>query len=475
MVTNVIDLNSVRFTYFITDHKCPQSPIHLFEWSDKDKLGWRYENGPRSRISNPCGISLAWRILKWYKFVSAVRVRYVFATRFLPFDIDHRFHIWRVFMPLRNHNFHTRHDSKGANDSLKGPLWSRRAWLAGTLVGCCGVSGCTSGNSSDTQLVNVSYDPTREFYEAFNNAFAKYYTEKGNASVAVKMSHSGSGKQSRAVMDGIPADVVSLALPFDIDMIVEKTGLIDADWQTRFPHNASPYQSTIIFMVRKGNPRNIHSWSDLIRDDVQVITPNPKISGAARYNFLAAWGYVLKQELGDFNALQTPDSPKVLAAEAKAQDFLRKMFQNVPVLDSGARSATMTFTRSQIGDVLLNWENEAFLAATESNDHQFEMVVPEMSILAEPPVAVVDRVAEQHSTTQLAHDYLEYLYSDVGQTLAAKHYYRPSEPDRVEPSLLTPFQPLERFSVSSVFGSWKAAQTRFFNDGGVFDQIFIPK
>lgn len=369
----------------------------------------------------------------------------------------------------------TTHDSKHANDHQERLLWSRRTWLAGTLASCCGLSGCTSKSSSDTQLVNVSYDPTREFYEAFNTAFAKYYAEKGKPNVSFKMSHGGSGKQSRAVMDGIPADVVSLALPFDIDMIAEKTGLIDSDWQTRFPHNASPYQSTIIFMVRKGNPRNIHSWSDLTRDDVQVITPNPKISGAARYNFLAAWGYVLKQELGDLESLNTPDSPKVLAAEAKALEFLRKMFQNVPVLDSGARSATMTFTRSQIGDVLLNWENEAFLAATESNDHEFEMVVPELSILAEPPVAVVDRVAEQHGTTQLAHDYLEYLYSDVGQTLAAKHYYRPSEPEHVEPSLLAPFQPLERFSVSSVFGSWKAAQTRFFNDGGVFDQIFVPK
>ncbi|MDD3470513.1 MAG: sulfate ABC transporter substrate-binding protein [Thermoguttaceae bacterium] len=369
----------------------------------------------------------------------------------------------------------TTHDSKHANDHQERLLWSRRTWLAGTLASCCGLSGCTSKSSSDTQLVNVSYDPTREFYEAFNTAFAKYYAEKGKPNVSFKMSHGGSGKQSRAVMDGIPADVVSLALPFDIDMIAEKTGLIDSDWQTRFPHNASPYQSTIIFMVRKGNPRNIHSWSDLTRDDVQVITPNPKISGAARYNFLAAWGYVLKQELGDLESLNTPDSPKVLAAEAKALEFLRKMFQNVPVLDSGARSATMTFTRSQIGDVLLNWENEAFLAATESNDHEFEMVVPELSILAEPPVAVVDRVAEQHGTTQLAHDYLEYLYSDVGQTLAAKHYYRPSEPEHVEPSLLDPFQPLERFSVSSVFGSWKAAQTRFFNDGGVFDQIFVPK
>ena len=359
---------------------------------------------------------------------------------------------------------------------------SRRQWLARCVsggamaTGFMTLPGCGPGESStDQKLTNVSYDPTREFYEEYNVAFAQYwYTERGE-SVGIRMSHGGSGRQSRAVMDGLPADVVSLALALDIDMIAERTGLIATDWRTRFPHNASPYQSTIVFIVRRGNPKGIHDWEDLVRNDIQVITPHPKTSGAARYNFLAAWGYILKRELGDFTRLAMPDAPEVIAAEAAAENFLRRMYQNVPVLDSGARGSTMMFVRNRVGDVLLNWENEAFLAMQEAGGDELEMIVPKLSVLAEPPVAVVDSVAKKRGTTKLAHAYLEHLYSPEGQTLAAKHFYRPSWPDVVDPSLLKGFATPEMFSVDEVFGGWQKAQERFFNDHGIFDRIFQPK
>ena len=365
---------------------------------------------------------------------------------------------------------------KNLANGAKNPF-TRRQWLAltGGMMAGTTLTGCLSGQpSSDPQLTNVSYDPTREFYEAYNVAFAQYWKQQYGKTPNVKMSHGGSGRQARAVMDGILADVVTLALAFDIDMIAEKTGLIDADWRNRFPHHASPYQSTIVFMVRKGNPKEIRRWEDLIRDDVEVITPHPKTSGAARYNFLAAWGYILKRELGDFTVLAEKNSPQVKEAERVAEDFIGKMYRNVPVLDSGARGSTMTFTRNQIGDVLLNWENEAFLAIREDGGDELEIVVPPWSILAEPPVAVVDQVAQRHGTTQIAHAYLEYLYSVEGQTLAAKHGYRPSQPELVDPNILEGVTTPELFSVDEVFGGWKQAQERFFNDNGVFDRIFQP-
>ncbi|MDO4558273.1 MAG: sulfate ABC transporter substrate-binding protein, partial [Planctomycetia bacterium] len=328
--------------------------------------------------------------------------------------------------------------------------FTRREWLAGIALagGLAELTGCLSGGpTADVQLTNVSYDPTREFYEAYNQIFTEHWRQKSGKTLNVKMSHGGSGRQARAVMDGIMADVVSLALAFDIDMIAEKTGLIDKDWRDRFPHNASPYQSTIVFMVRKGNPKGIRRWEDLIRDDVEVITPHPKTSGAARYNFLAAWGYVLKRELDDFSPLTHPESSRVRAAEKVAEDFLGKMYRNVPVLDSGARGSTMMFTRNRIGDVLLNWENEAFLAIQEDSEAELEIVVPELSILAEPPVAMVDQVVRRRGTTEVARAYLEYLYAPEGQTLAAKHCYRPGRPELVDPSILEKFATPEMFSV----------------------------
>jgi len=310
---------------------------------------------------------------------------------------------------------------------------------------------------AQTTLLNVSYDPTRELYAAVNKAFtAKWKAETGQT-LLLKQSHGGSGRQARSVIDGLDADVVTLALAPDIDAIAE-TGRLAKDWQKRLPDNSSPYTSTIVFVVRKGNPKGIKDWDDLVKPGIQVITPNPKTSGGARWNFLAAWGYAQDKAGGD---------------EALAKDFVAKLFKNVPVLDSGARGSTITFVQRNLGDVLLAWENEAFLAIEEMGKDKLEIVVPSVSILAEPPVAIVDQVVDKRDTRKLAEAYLNFLYSPEGQDLAAKHYYRPRSQE-VAQRYAERFPRVAMFTIEEKFGDWPSAQAKYFNDGGVFDQIYVP-
>lgn len=309
-------------------------------------------------------------------------------------------------------------------------------------------------------LTNVSYDPTREFYEAYSAAFAAHWKAETGEVISVRASHGGSGKQARAVIDGLPADVVTLALESDIDAIVEKTGKIPADWRSKLPHNSAPYTSTIVFLVRKGNPKGIHDWGDLIKDGTEVITPNPKTSGGARWNYLAAWAWAAGQYSGD---------------ETRIRDFVAALYKHVPVLDTGARGSTVTFAQRELGDVLLAWENEAFLARDEFGADNFEIVVPQQSILAEPSVAVVEKNAKANGTEKEARAYLEYLYSAEGQSLAAKFHYRPADPTLVDPELLKAFPQLKLVSIDDpLFGGWAKAQPYHFGDGGVFDQIYKP-
>jgi sulfate/thiosulfate transport system substrate-binding protein len=304
-------------------------------------------------------------------------------------------------------------------------------------------------------LLNVSYDPTRELYEDYNAVFAKYWRAKTGNDVTINQSHAGSGKQARAVIDGLDADVVTLALAYDIDAIADKAHLLPKDWQNRLPDNSCPYTSTIVLLVRKGNPRGIHDWDDLVKPGVSVITPNPKTSGGARWNFLAAWGYALRKNNGD---------------EAKARDFVAKLYANVPVLDSGARGSTTTFVERGIGDVLIAWENEALMSIKQFGLDKFELVTPSVSVLAEPPVAVVDRVVERHGTAEVAKAYLEYLYTPQGQEVVARNFYRPRDP-AVAAKYRSQFPSLPLFTVDEQFGGWTKAQKTFFADGGVFDQI----
>lgn len=321
------------------------------------------------------------------------------------------------------------------------------------------------------EILNVSYDPTREFYTDFNKEFATYWNQKTGQNVKIKQSHGGSGKQARAVIDGLKADVVTLALAYDIDKISQSTNLFQQDWQTKLQNNSSPYTSTIVFLVRKGNPKGIKDWNDLVKDGVEVITPNPKTSGGARWNYLAAYAYAIKQELGDISKIDR-NSEKFKQADIKALEFVKKVYKNVPVLDSGARGATNTFVQRQIGDVLLAWENEAFLAINELGKDQFEIVVPTVSILAEPPVSVVDENAKKRETYGVSKAYLEYLYSPIGQKLAVKHYYRPAKPELVNEEDLKFFPKLELLKINDIFGSWQDAQKNHFDDGGSFDLIF---
>ncbi|WP_263053748.1 sulfate ABC transporter substrate-binding protein [Defluviicoccus vanus] len=337
-------------------------------------------------------------------------------------------------------------------------MFGRRRFLP-ILAGCALIFAAGSARAADKTLLNVSYDPTREFYQEFNAAFAKVWKEKAGDGVIVRMSHGGSGKQARAVIDGLQADVVTLALAYDIDEIAAKTGFLPADWQKRLPENSAPYTSTIVFLVRKGNPKAIRDWNDLTRDGVSVITPNPKTSGGARWNFLAAWGYALKHWDGD---------------EAKAEKYVTDIFHNVPILETGARGATTTFAQRGLGDVLITWENEALLAKEEFGTDTFEIVVPSISIRAEPTVALVDTWVDKHGTRDVAESYLQYLYSPEGQRLAAKHYFRPTRTDGVPAAELARFPKLEQFTIDDVFGGWQKAQARFFSDGGVFDKIYTP-
>ncbi len=316
-----------------------------------------------------------------------------------------------------------------------------------------------AGWAKDISLLNVSYDPTRELYQDYNAAFAKYWKDKTGDTVTVKQSHGGSGKQARSVIDGIDADVATLALAYDIDEIAARAKLIAPDWQKRLQHNSSPYTSTYIFLVRKGNPKGIKDWDDLVKSGVSVITANPKTSGGARWGYLAAYGYALRQPGGN---------------DAKARDFITKLFNNVPVLDSGARGSTVTFAERGQGDVLLAWENEAHLAIKEFGEGKFDIVYPPSSILAEPPVSVVDKVVDKRGTRAVATAYLEYLYSPEGQEIAARHHYRPID-QAVAARHAKAFPKLTLFTVDQLFGGWTQAQNTHFADGGVFDQIYTKK
>lgn len=341
--------------------------------------------------------------------------------------------------------------------------------IAGALVPPSAVQ------AANIDLLNVSYDPTRELYVEFNQAFAKHWKQKTGDAVTIQQSHGGAGKQARAVIDGLQADVVTLALAYDISAIARNAGLLPENWQSRLPNNSAPYTSTIVFLVRKGNPKGIRDWDDLVKPGVEVITPNPKTSGGARWSYLAAWAYVLQQELGDLTKLNDLEAAdQVKAAEKKAKAFVSALYKNVPVLDSGARGSTTTFAQRGIGDVFLSWENEAFLAVEELGPDRFEIIVPSVSILAEPPVAVVDKNAKKHGTLEVAQAYLEYLYSPVGQRLAAKHFYRPTQPEHADPEDLQRFPEVTLITIDAVFGGWDAAQKKHFDDGGLFDAIYAP-
>ncbi len=312
--------------------------------------------------------------------------------------------------------------------------------------------------AADVSLLNVSYDPTRELYQEVNVAFAKYWKTKSGDNVTIKQSHGGSGKQARAVIDGLDADVLTLALAYDIDAVAEKN-LLDSKWQKRLTHNSSPYTSTIVFLVRKGNSKGIKDWNDLVKPGVSVITPNPKTSGGARWNYLAAWGYSLKQKGG---------------TDAGAKEFVKNLYKNVPVLDSGARGSTVTFAERGLGDVLITWENEAYLALKEFGADKFEIITPPLSILAEPPVTVVDKTVDKRGTRKVAEAYLNYLYTDEAQDIIGKNFYRPIS-DKVAKKYASQFGKVNLFKIDDVFGGWTKAQKDHFADGGTFDQIYQPK
>ncbi|KZD07402.1 sulfate ABC transporter substrate-binding protein [Oceanibaculum pacificum] len=322
-------------------------------------------------------------------------------------------------------------------------------------LGALVASGSIYGAAAQQTLLNVSYDPTRELYKEFNQVFAEHWKKETGETLAISVSHGGSAKQARAVIDGLEADVVTLALAYDIDAIAEHASLLDKDWQKQFPHNSTPYTSTIVFLVRKGNPKNIKDWGDLVKPGIQVITPNPKTSGGARWNYLAAWGYALKHNN---------------KSDAAAKKFVTTLYKNVPVLDTGARGSTTTFVQRNIGDVLLAWENEAFLAIDELGPDKLEIVVPSVSILAEPPVAIIDKVVDKRGTRKQAEAYLNFLYSPEGQRLAAKHYYRPRQLEYAG-EFGKRFANLELFTIQD-FGDWQVAQKKHFSDGGEFDQIY---
>src|SRR6266851_2262957 len=332
----------------------------------------------------------------------------------------------------------------------------KRVLLVGGLI--LALSAVTFAQDAPVTLLNVSYDPTRELYQDYNTAFAKYWKSKSGQTVEIQQSHGGSSKQARAVIDGLEADVVTLALAYDIDAIADKAKLLPANWQSRLPNNSSPYTSTIIFLVRKGNPKGIKDWEDLIRPGVSVITPNPKTSGGARWNYLGAWGYALKKSGGD---------------ESKAKDFITKLYKNVPVLDSGARGSTTTFVERGIGDVLIAWENEVLLGAKDLGQDKFEIVVPSVSVLCEPTVSLVDKVVDKKGTRAVAQAYLEYFYSPEGQEIAAKRYYRPRS-EAVAKKYSSQFPKVKLFTLVEIIGDWQKAQKTHFADGGVFDQIYQP-
>jgi sulfate/thiosulfate transport system substrate-binding protein len=332
----------------------------------------------------------------------------------------------------------------------------KKVLIAVAFIVALAIQGVAQG--SPVTLLNVSYDPTRELYQDYNAAFAKYWKTKTGQDVNVQQSHGGSSKQARAVIDGLEADVVTLALAYDIDAIAQNAKLLPANWQSRLPNNSSPYTSTIIFLVRKGNPKGIKDWDDLVRPGVSVITPNPKTSGGARWNYLAAWGYARKKSDGD---------------ESKAKDFIAKLYKNVPVLDSGARGSTTTFVERGIGDVLIAWENEVLLGAKDLGQDKFEIVVPSVSILCEPTVSIVDKVVDKKGTRTVAEEYLKYLYSPEGQEIAAKRYYRPRS-EAAAKKYASQFPKIKLFTLAEIVGDWQKTQKIHFADGGVFDQVYQP-
>lgn len=336
--------------------------------------------------------------------------------------------------------------------------WITALVSIGLLEGCSSSQPAAAGSQQPVHLLNVSYDPTRELYQEFNKAFAAAWKQKTGQAVEIEQSHGGSGTQARAVIDGLQADVVTLALAYDIDAISDKAHLINADWQTKLPQNSTPYTSTVVFLVRKGNPKNIHDWPDLVRKGVSVITANPKTSGGARWNYLAVWGYEWNKSNHD---------------EAKTRAFLTALYKNVPVLDSGSRGAVTTFVQRGLGDVLLTWENEAYLALREFGADKFEIVNPSVSILAEPPVAVVDTIVDRHGTRKVAEAYLQYLYTDEGQEIAAKNFYRPRS-QTVLAKYKDKFPDIKMFTITDIAGTWKEVQPKFFGDHGIFDQIYKP-
>ncbi len=333
--------------------------------------------------------------------------------------------------------------------------WTAR--FAATLLAVAGLSSIGTVYAKDIELLNVSYDPTRELYEEINTKFAEQYKASKGDNVLINQSHGGSGKQARSVIDGLEADVVTLALAFDVDALADVGKLIPVDWQKRLPNNSAPYTSTIVFLVRKGNPKQIKDWSDIVKPGISVVTPNPKTSGGARWNYLAAWAYALRQPGGN---------------EASAQAFVKALFKNVSVLDSGARGSTTTFVERGIGDVLLAWENEAFLAQKQLGVGRFEIVIPSLSILAEPPVTIVDKVVLRRGTRTVAEAYLNYLYTPAAQEIIAKHFYRPRDPT-VAAKHARQFPQLNLVTIDKDFGGWRAAQAKHFADGGTFDQIYL--
>ncbi|WP_333688492.1 sulfate ABC transporter substrate-binding protein [Methylococcus capsulatus] len=335
---------------------------------------------------------------------------------------------------------------------------SIKAGAAASLLALAALFGAGTAPASDLTLLNVSYDPTREFYQDYNAAFAKHWKEKTGQTLEIRQSHGGSGKQARAVIDGLDADVVTLALAYDVHQLHEKRKLISADWQAKLPHNSAPYTSTMVFLVRKGNPLGIKDWDDLAKTGVSVVTPNPKTSGGARWNYLAAWGYALKK----------------YGNEQAARDLVAKIYKNAAVLDTGARGSTITFAEREIGDVLITWENEACLILKEYGADNFEIVAPSISILAEPTVTVVDDIVRQRGTGDVAKAYLDYLYSPEGQELAAKHHYRPRD-QAILARHAKDFAPIQLFTIDELFGGWGKAQKTHFADGGVFDQIYSAK
>ena len=313
----------------------------------------------------------------------------------------------------------------------------------------------TNSQAAEVKLLNVSYDPTRELYQEYNPVFAKYWKEKTGDDVTTNQSHAGSGKQARSVLEGLEADVVTLALAYDVDQLYQKRKLIPENWQSLLPNNSSPYTSTIVFLVRKGNPKAIKDWNDIVKPGISIVTPNPKTSGGARWNFLAAWGYALKHNNNE---------------EAAAKTFVTQLYKNAAVLDTGARGATTSFVEREIGDVLITWENEAYMVLKEFGADKFELVTPSLSILTEPPVAVVEDIARKHGTTEVATEYLNHLYSKEGQEIIGKNYYRPTDPE-IAAKYAKQFQPLQLFKIDE-FGGWNVAQNKFFADDGVFDQIY---